>query len=849
MSKDLVMKIIMQAHDKASAGFAKVKAASQGLSGSLAKLQQEMRGLDKAQQMIVDRNELSAKMKKNSLAIMENRKAQKALADEMARSAAPTRKQTAEMARLAKEAEKLRDTQSKAGGKMEELNAKLKTYGITARTAAAAQAQLNAKHDVAAAKIDKQKSALERLNKAQRHLDKARGIAGGMQSVSARAAVGAAAVGAGLALPVKAYAENETAGMDLRGAMMDKTGNVSAQYAQIDALATKLGDKLPGTTADFKNLMTMLIRQGMSAQTILGGTGEAAALLAVQLKKSPEAAAEMAAKLQDATRGTEKEMLGIMDNVQRLFYAGVDDNNVLGAFSKLAPALDVVKLRGEAAMKTMGPLIGMIDQAGLSGESAGNALRKVFTRMMDNAKIQKKLNDYRGDGVAKDFDLRFTDKNGEFAGMDNMYKQLAKLQKLNTETRLGILQDIFGDDAETLQALNTMIDKGQAGYEEFAAKMGNQAGLNQRVNAQLGTLSNLWDAATGTGVNFLASMGESVSGELKALVEWIGSVNEKLSIWAKNNPETANTLMKIAAAVALVLGVLAALSAVIGAVIVPLALMKFSWVTLVGSMATGTGVFGIIKTAVSALTMGLWGFAKAAAVFLFTNPFGWAILAVGLLVLLWRNWDKVKAAIVSGWQYLKNILRDNPILGFVMGPIGAIATLIANFDRLKKKAIEVKNAIANSGIGRAVSGAYNTVKGWAGFSRGGYTGDGGVNQAAGIVHKGEVVFSQSDVAKFGGWRAVEAIRRGGASMLASAGEKLRGFTGGEGSSGAVGVMPARQGSVAGASVSIGGDTITINIQAAAGMHEQDIVNSIMRKLEDRDAQKRRRFNSRFNDKD
>ena len=52
--------------------------------------------------------------------------------------------------------------------------------------------------------------------------------------------------------------------------------------------------------------MTMLIRQGMSAKTVLGGTGEAAALLAVQLKKSPEAAAEMAAKLQDATRGTEK---------------------------------------------------------------------------------------------------------------------------------------------------------------------------------------------------------------------------------------------------------------------------------------------------------------------------------------------------------------------------------------------------------------------------------------------------------------------------------------------------------------------------------------------------------------
>ncbi len=91
-----------------------------------------------------------------------------------------------------------------------------------------------------------------------------------------------------LSAPVAAYAQSETASADLRAAMMDNTGKVSAQYKDIDNLATRLGDRLPGTTADFKNLMTMLIRQGMSAQTVLGGTGEAAALLAVQLKKAPK---------------------------------------------------------------------------------------------------------------------------------------------------------------------------------------------------------------------------------------------------------------------------------------------------------------------------------------------------------------------------------------------------------------------------------------------------------------------------------------------------------------------------------------------------------------------------------
>lgn len=47
-----------------------------------------------------------------------------------------------------------------------------------------------------------------------------------------------------------------------------------------------------------------------------------------------------------------------------------------------------------------------------------------------------------------------------------------------------------------------------------------------------------------------------------------------------------------------------------------------------------------------------------------------------------------------------------------------------------------------------------------GFSSGGYTGDGGKYQPAGIVHKGEVVWSQRDVARAGGVATVEAMRKG-----------------------------------------------------------------------------------------
>lgn len=47
-----------------------------------------------------------------------------------------------------------------------------------------------------------------------------------------------------------------------------------------------------------------------------------------------------------------------------------------------------------------------------------------------------------------------------------------------------------------------------------------------------------------------------------------------------------------------------------------------------------------------------------------------------------------------------------------------------------------------------------------GYSSGGFTGKGGVNEVAGFVHRGEVVWSQADIARAGGVGAVERMRAG-----------------------------------------------------------------------------------------
>ena len=91
------------------------------------------------------------------------------------------------------------------------------------------------------------------------------------------------------------------------------------------------------------------------------------------------------------------------------------------------------------------------------------------------------------------------------------------------------------------------------------------------------------------------------------------------------------------------------------------------------------------------------------------------------------------------------------------------AQLKANL-KLEDKSYDNLKKIAGSHVSQQKTGVASYVSQQKtvvdSFASGGYTGDGGKYQPAGIVHAGEVVFSQKDVARLGGVGVVEAIRTG-----------------------------------------------------------------------------------------
>jgi TP901 family phage tail tape measure protein len=536
----LKLQVLFNMVDKVTRPLKAMLDGNKNLAAGLKNSRAELAKLNKTQDDVDGFRKLRTGLAGTTDKLKETEASIKAMAKGLRSAGPPSQAMVDALDKARASASKLRKEQRSQAEQVDALRVKLSSAGIDTRNLSTHEQQLRGSINATTAAVAAQTAKLQAANAAQQKLaaSKARmakikeaGIGAGM-TAGVMGAGGLAAVGG----MVGAYADQENASTDLKAAMMGKGGTVPDTFAKVNELATRLGDKLPGTTADFQNMMTMLIRQGIPVQSVLGGVGEAAAYLGVQLKKDPAEAAEFMSKLQDATRTADGDMLGLGDTIQRTFMLGVDSENMLQFYSKTTSALGILGMKGKQAADALAPLAVMSDQSGMAGEAAGNAVRKVLQMTMDAKKVAKGA---KMAGVKLDF----TNGKGEFGGFDKLFAQMDKLKGLSTQKKLGVLKTIFGDDAETLQVVSLLIDKGKAGYVEVQQKMAAQATMQERVNVQLGTLKNLWDAATGTFTNSLASFGETISPELKGLSTFFGDLSSKVSAFVAANPEFARVIV------------------------------------------------------------------------------------------------------------------------------------------------------------------------------------------------------------------------------------------------------------------------------------------------------------------
>lgn len=493
-------------------------------------------------------------------------------------------------------------------------------------------------------------------------------------------------------IPIKAFMDAEAATTDLKVSMMDSTGKIGDGFEELTDLAGKMGKKLPGSISDFQKMFNVLIKENISAERILGGIGEAAGQTAIIMKMEFSDSAKFVAQLSDATQVASKDMMEFMDIVQRIHHTGLDPEWIKQAFVGLSPGMKAIRMEGVKGIKALSPFLTMLGNSGMTeGGSAGNAMSKILSRSLD-LDLPDKLDSLKKDyGI--DIKMDFTDGKGEFGGVDNFFKQMDKLSTLNSQHRTKVIETLYGTDKENLTALNIIIGKGKAGYDQTVAQMKVQASLQQRINAQLGTLANLWDAAKGTFTSAMVNVVEVFTPEIKSLVTNITDMVDRVSLWVKANPELVKTIASLAVK-------FIKINAAIWAVKYGAALMFGTFFSMAASFIKFGAVMMIFNAILAKLGISFWGkfklmgkalmwFSKLffrtfwflarnaipllittlgqLSVALLTTPIGWAIMAIAVAALLLiKYWQPVKAFFAGMWT------------GFLQG----IAPLQATLDSL-----------------------------------------------------------------------------------------------------------------------------------------------------------------------
>lgn len=862
MSNDLKLRVLFNLIDSATKPLKNILSGNRELAKSVKESRDQLKALGIVQKDIAAFREMRTGVRATSAELAAAQARVNAMAASMRAAGQPTKAMARDFEQAKASAAKLKDAYEKQQVQLQQLRTRLSGAGIDTRNLSQNERQLRSNIDATNSALTKQQAKLaetaartRRLAEARQKMEATQATAGRLAGTGAGMVATGAAAGAPIAASVSAYAKAEQSATNLQVALMRAGATVPPEFAKINTLAMKMGDKLPGTTSDFQDMMTMLTRQGISAQAILGGMGEATAYLAVQLKKPPTEAAEFAAKLQDATRTSEKDMLSLMDVIQKTFYLGVDDNNMLQGFAKLSPAMDTLRMKGLEGAKALAPLLVMADQAGMKGEAAGNAFRKIFQMSLDKKKVGKANQE-----LAPGQQLDFTDGKGEFGGLGKMYAQLDKLKGLTTQKRLGVLKEVFGDDAETLQAVALLMEKGVSGYAEVQGKMDAQASLQERVNKQLGTLQNLWEATAGTFTNGLVALGESIAPEVKAITEWLGEMAATMGSWARENPRMAGAILKTVAALAILLTVGGALTLMLASILGPMAILKFSMAAL--------GMQGGILARVFSLGAGALRLVGQAALFvgraLLTNPIGLAITAIALAAyLIYQYWEPIKAFFAGIWDQVRNafaggiggvtalILNWSPLGLFYQAFSGVLSwfgiQLPATFSQFGANLLAgLVNGITG-GLGAvkdAISNVASSTVGWFKEKLGIHSPSRVFGELGGFITQGAAIGMESEqgrLAKAAAGMALVATTAFGAPGIAQAGATPN-VAAGVAIDTRAPVSPRQSPAMQAAT----GDTVQIIIQGA-GMDAQAIAKAVAAELDRRDRAKQSRIGSRLTD--
>ncbi len=650
--------------DKFIAPFKKSVSTAEKFNEVIKTSKESLKKLNHAQKQLDRFKSLTKGTEKVSIQLQHARDNAKRLGHQFEQTDKPSRRLTRNMKRAHAQVSKLEKRFKQGSNSLRELRSRLDSAGHAGATMADRQRSISNATRKTNRQLDKQAKRLERLQKLQRGYNKVKRIA------QRGVVIGAAALG----LSGTAFSRQESAQIDLNIALLDSSGNTPKQLAKINEIAERLGNKLPGTTADFFKAARSLSEQGVSQDVIANGGLSAASNLAVLLERMPEKAAEMVAKSREAFGLQNNELERMADLTQRTKFAfGLDPESINQANAQMGSRLIGMNLTGIENAKKVLAVEGLSAMASIEGGEFGTSFKNL---LKESAFVSENLNkksfaDVKALLDKKGIEFDFFNKDGSFAGIEHMISLLENAGgKLNDQERTQVFTKLFKERGEKVASVLAKV--GKKGFNEAIDRINSQASLQQRIDLKTSGFGAHLEALQGSGTSLMAAifepLGEAIKPSIRQFNELLGNLTE----FVKNGGSGVTVLATLTAgflswrsamltgrvALGLVSG---GLPGATGAFI-----KHFSWVKKLGGAFKwlGTRSIPLVFTALRGLMA-----------FLIANPIGLTIAAIAVAAwLIYDNWKAVKNGLLQMWDGLtadfQQLLTD-----FKEKPIRTLATL------------------------------------------------------------------------------------------------------------------------------------------------------------------------------
>ncbi|MGU5821502.1 phage tail tape measure protein [Aeromonas caviae] len=580
----LKLQILLGAVDKLTAPLKAASGQSRITAKDLAETKKRIKELETQSGQIDGYRTLGSQIGATRAQLTAAQRDAQQMAQQLAKVEQPTKAMTRAMEQAKQKVRDLSQQEREMVARHGSLKRAMNEAGINTKQLGEHQRRL--KTDLAAANtvLDSQRTKLGQLADQQKRLNQVKANYRQTQELRGQiAGHGAAGIAAGTAIGLPVYsAIKEYSGFE------DAMKGVAKQVAGARTDSGQLTDVYYDMAKAIKDIAEEIPQ--LNGAIDIAALVEGGARMGIQGKENLLAFAKTTAKAATAFGLPTEQLADDMGKIANLYKIPIRDIEQLGdainflddnAQSKGGDIIEVLQRMGGVAdkldYKKAAALGSTFLSLGASAEvaaSASNAMvRELSIATMQSKQFHAGLAELSLNGA--DIERRMTKD-----AMGTISMVLAKIKTLKPEAQLRVTTQLFGkeygDDAAKLA--NNMPELNR--QLELTTSVKSKGSMQRESDIDKDSLSSQWLLLQAGMANVKSALGEQLRGSLLDIIGFIQKTVGAVRRWVEANPELANTIVKVAAAVSVITIAFGGLSLTVAALLGPMAIMRFSMGTM-----------------------------------------------------------------------------------------------------------------------------------------------------------------------------------------------------------------------------------------------------------------------------